>query len=79
LTRGAIVAVNDISTSLLLQEWLADLNVKQRLCEYRTWHTLEGLAAYALLLTAQPELAETQRLIANGLKIFAEKSRAKTF
>lgn len=49
-----------------------------RLSEYRTWHTLEGLAAYALLLTAQDELAETQRKIADGLKGFMEKSRAKT-
>jgi hypothetical protein len=49
-----------------------------RLCEYRTWHTLEGLAAYALLLTAQDELEETQRTIADGLKSYMEKSRAKT-
>jgi hypothetical protein len=48
-----------------------------RLSEYRTWHTLEGLAAYALLLTAQDELAETQRTIADGLKGYMEKSRAK--
>jgi hypothetical protein len=50
-----------------------------RLCEYRTWHTLEGLAAYALILTAQDELDETQRTIADGLKAHMEKSRAKTF
>jgi hypothetical protein len=49
-----------------------------RLCEYRTWHTLEGLAAYALLLTAQDELSETQRQIADGLKTYMEKSRVKT-
>lgn len=46
-----------------------------RLCEYRTWHTFEGFAAYALILTAQEELAETQRTIADGLKAYMEKSR----
>lgn len=48
-----------------------------RLCEYRTWHTIEGIAAYALVLTAQEELAETQRTIADGLKGYMDKSRAK--
>ena len=49
-----------------------------RLCEYRTWHTFEGIASYALLLTAQYELDETQRTNADALKKFIEKSRAKT-
>lgn len=49
-----------------------------RLCEYRTWHTIEGIASYALLLAAQDDLSETQRTIADGLKAYMEKSRAKT-
>ena len=49
-----------------------------RLCEYRTWHTLEGIAAYALALTARDDISETQRTIADSLKAHMEKSRAKS-
>ena len=49
-----------------------------RLCEYRTWHTIEGIASYALAFTAQDDLSETQRMIADGLKAYIEKPRAKT-
>jgi hypothetical protein len=47
-----------------------------KLCEYRTWHTLEGIAAYALLLTAQDELAETRRRHAEGLKSYVDMTRS---
>lgn len=44
-------------------------------CEYRTFQTIEGIAAYYLVLTAKQELAETQRLVAEDVKMFVEKQR----
>jgi hypothetical protein len=42
-------------------------------CEYRTYHTVEGLAAYYLLLAGTEELVETQRKSADELKTFMER------
>lgn len=42
------------------------------LCEYRTWMTYDGIAAYFLMLTAQDELAEMQKQFAEDLKAFVE-------
>lgn len=43
------------------------------LCEYRTWHTIEGICGYFLLITAQDELTLALRETANNLKIFMEE------
>lgn len=43
------------------------------LCEYRTWHTLQGVASYLLLLLAQEELMDAVRGTADRLKVFIEK------
>jgi hypothetical protein len=45
---------------------------KKNVCEYRTWHTLEGVAAYFLLLTAKDDLDESQKRSAEDLKVFVE-------
>jgi hypothetical protein len=44
-------------------------------CEYRTWWTLEGVAAYYLLLNAKEELDESQKNSATYLKYFLERGR----
>ncbi|TVY58127.1 hypothetical protein LCER1_G001920 [Lachnellula cervina] len=44
-------------------------------CEYRTYHTVEGLAAYYLLMAATEELAETQQKSADDLKTFIERPK----
>jgi len=44
-------------------------------CEYRTWQTLAGVAAYYLLLTARDELSESQARCAHGLKTFIEDGK----
>ncbi|TVY49102.1 hypothetical protein LOCC1_G001180 [Lachnellula occidentalis] len=44
-------------------------------CEYRTYHTVEGLAAYYLLMAATEELAETQQKSAGELKFFIERQK----
>jgi len=44
-------------------------------CEYRTYHTVEGLAAYYLLMAATEELAETQQKSADELKTFIERQK----
>jgi hypothetical protein len=41
-------------------------------CEYRSWHTLEGIASYYLLLTAKEELCESQKQMAADLRDFLE-------
>jgi hypothetical protein len=41
-------------------------------CEYRSWHTLEGVASYYLLLTAKEELSESQKRSAADLRDFLE-------
>lgn len=43
------------------------------LCEYRTWHTLQGIASYFLILLGQEELADAMSGTANRLKVFMEK------
>jgi hypothetical protein len=45
-------------------------------CEYRTWWTLEGVAAYYLLLNAKEEFDESQRHSAIDLKYFLERGRS---
>ena len=42
------------------------------ICEYRTYQTLEGIAAYYFMFTASDELTETQRRCAEDLKTFIE-------
>ncbi|TVY93488.1 hypothetical protein LAWI1_G001300 [Lachnellula willkommii] len=44
-------------------------------CEYRTYHTIQGLAAYYLLMAATEELAETQQKSADELKTFIERPK----
>jgi len=44
-------------------------------CEYRTYHTIEGLAAYYLLMAATEELADTQQKSAGELKAFIERQK----
>ena len=46
------------------------------LCEYRTYHTIEGYAAYYLILASKEGLAETQRQCASDLKDFIEEKTA---
>jgi len=41
-------------------------------CEYRTWQTLEGFAAYYILLTAAEDLQESQERCASDLQAFIE-------
>lgn len=43
-------------------------------CEYRTWWTLEGVAAYYLLLNAKDEFNESQKRSAADLKDFLERA-----
>ncbi len=43
-------------------------------CDYRTYHTLEGIASYYLMLASRHELAETQRRCASDLKAFIEQN-----
>ncbi|KAF7867392.1 hypothetical protein EAF04_005475 [Stromatinia cepivora] len=45
---------------------------KTNVCEYRTWITLQGLAAYYPLLTAKEELEDVARDAATELKMFVE-------
>jgi hypothetical protein len=42
-------------------------------CEYRSWWTLEGVAAYYLLLAAQEDFCESQKRSAADLKDFLER------
>jgi hypothetical protein len=42
------------------------------ICEYRTWQTMEGVAAYFFLLVAKDDLLDTQKRCADGLKDFIE-------
>jgi hypothetical protein len=44
-------------------------------CEYRSWWTLEGVAAYYLLLNVEDEFKETQKRSAADLKDFLERTR----
>jgi len=44
-------------------------------CEYRTYHTIEGIGAYYLLLTAKEELREIQQRCADDLKAFIENGK----
>lgn len=50
---------------------------RSNICEYRTWITLEGLAAYYPLLTAKDELQDVARDAAMELKIFIEGRNRK--
>jgi hypothetical protein len=43
------------------------------LCEYRTWHTLQGVVSYFLILLVQEELIDAMRETADRLKVFMEK------
>jgi hypothetical protein len=40
--------------------------------EYRTWHTIEGICGYFLLITTQGELSQALRETADNLKNFME-------
>jgi len=42
------------------------------ICEFRSWATYEGIAAYFLLLTAKEELDVSQRQFADELRTFVE-------
>jgi hypothetical protein len=46
-------------------------------CEYRSWWTLEGVAAYYLLLAAKEEFGETQKRSAADLREFLERKKFK--
>ncbi|TEY50425.1 hypothetical protein BOTCAL_0276g00050 [Botryotinia calthae] len=50
---------------------------KTTVCEYRTWLTLEGIAAYYPLLTAKEEMADVVRDAAIELKMFIESRNRK--
>ncbi|KAB8302820.1 hypothetical protein EYC80_006164 [Monilinia laxa] len=50
---------------------------RSNICEYRTWITLEGLAAYYPLLTAKDELQDVAKDAAMELKIFIEGRNRK--
>ncbi len=43
------------------------------LCDYRSYQTLEGIAAYYLMLTAHAELAETEKRLGEDLRVFIER------
>lgn len=45
---------------------------RKGICEYRTWATYQGIAAYYLLFTAKQELEVSQRHFADELKTFVE-------
>lgn len=48
-------------------------------CEYRTYHTYEGFAAYYLLLINREEVLDTHRQCASDLKyFFEEKTRSES-
>jgi hypothetical protein len=47
------------------------------ICEYRTWQTLQGVAAYYPLLTASEELDDLVRDAARELKEFVESRKIK--
>jgi len=42
-------------------------------CEYRTYHTIEGLAAYYLLMAGTEELVDTQQRSVDELKTFIKR------
>ena len=42
-------------------------------CEYRSWWTVEGVAAYYLLLAVKEEFAESQKRSATDLRDFVER------
>lgn len=46
-------------------------------CEYRSWWTLEGVAAYYLVLAAKEEFSETQKRSAADLRDFLERAKFK--
>ena len=48
---------------------------RKNVCEYRTWLTHQGLAAYFLILIAKDELRDSQRRCADDLKIFIDSKR----
>ena len=50
---------------------------KTTVCEYRTWLTLEGIAAYYPLLTAKEEMVDIVRDAALELKMFIESRNRK--
>lgn len=45
------------------------------LCEYRSWHTIQGICAYFLLLLVKEELDQAVRETAKNLKVFVEKRK----
>lgn len=47
------------------------------ICEYKTWQTLKGVAAYYPLLTAGEELDDLVRDAASELKEFVERKKTK--
>ncbi|TGO28974.1 hypothetical protein BPAE_0020g00190 [Botrytis paeoniae] len=50
---------------------------KTNVCEYRTWLTLQGIAAYYPLLTAKEEMEDVVRDAATELKMFIESRNRK--
>ncbi|KAF7958508.1 hypothetical protein EAE96_002051 [Botrytis aclada] len=50
---------------------------KTNVCEYRTWMTLQGIAAYYPLLTAKEEMGDIVRDAATELKMFVESRNRK--
>lgn len=52
------------------------LEGEENVCEYRTYHTVEGFAAYYLLMAATEEVSETQQQSADALKAFVERPKS---
>ncbi|KAF7915752.1 hypothetical protein BELL_0074g00070 [Botrytis elliptica] len=50
---------------------------KANVCEYRTWATVQGIAAYYPLLTAKEEMEDVVRDAATELKLFIESRNRK--
>ncbi len=44
-------------------------------CQYRTYHTVEGVAAYYILLTSQEDLTDSLRCSADNRKLYVESRK----
>lgn len=62
--------------SEIVQE-VVPIKGKTNVCEYRTWSTLRGIAAYYPLLTAKDEIEDVARDAALELKAFVESRNRK--
>jgi hypothetical protein len=47
-------------------------------CEYRSWWTVEGVAAYYLLLAAKEEFCDSQKRSATDFKDFLERKETNS-